>query len=154
VRITAQLVDATTGHQLWAERYDRPLKDIFALQDEIRQKIVLALKVKLTREEQEFFRHVPTENLEAYEYFLRGWEYYWHYTKETNTQARQMWEKALELDPKYATAYAGVGVTYLVDWAGGSQDPHQTLERAFEMAQRAIALDESLPVAHVVLGDV
>ncbi|MBI3799125.1 MAG: adenylate/guanylate cyclase domain-containing protein, partial [Deltaproteobacteria bacterium] len=72
VRITAQLIDATTGFHLWTERYDRPLQDIFALQDEIRQKIVLALKVKLTPEEQERFQRAPTNNLEAYDFYLRG----------------------------------------------------------------------------------
>ncbi|MBI3304547.1 MAG: hypothetical protein HYZ72_20990, partial [Deltaproteobacteria bacterium] len=81
VRITAQLVDATTGYHLWAERYDRELKDIFALQDEITQKIVFALKVKLTKEEQERFRRYPTDNLEAYDSFLHGLEYFYRYTK-------------------------------------------------------------------------
>ena len=76
VRINAQLVDATTGRHLWAERYDRELKDIFALQDEITQKIVGALQVKLTAEEQGRVGRVPTDNLEAYDYFLRGMEYW------------------------------------------------------------------------------
>src|SRR4030095_14295723 len=78
VRINAQLIDATSGYHLWAERYDRALKDIFALQDEIMQKIVRALEIKLTKEEQDRFRLAPTENLEAYDDFLRGWEYFWH----------------------------------------------------------------------------
>ncbi len=77
VRINAQLVDATTGHHLWAESYDRELKDLFALQDEVRQKIVLALKVRLTKEEQERFRRFPTDNLEAYDFLLRGVEYWY-----------------------------------------------------------------------------
>ena len=89
-----------------------------------------------------------------YEYFLRGWEYFWIYTKEANVQARQMFERAIELDPEYATAYAWLGYTYLVDrvWQW-SQDP-QALERAFELEQKALALDDSLPLAHVVLGNV
>ena len=74
VRITAQLIDATTGGHLWSERYDRPLKDIFALQDEIVQKIVFALKVQLTCGGARRFRHAPTDNLEAYDYYLRGME--------------------------------------------------------------------------------
>src|SRR5213592_2398740 len=81
VRINAQLVDATTGGHLWAERYDRELQDIFALQDEVTQKIVLALKVMLTPEEQVRFRQAPTESLEAYDYFLRGVEYYSRFTQ-------------------------------------------------------------------------
>jgi TolB-like protein/class 3 adenylate cyclase len=104
VRITAQLIDATTGGHLWSERYDRELQDLFALQDDIRQRIVLALKVKLTPEEQERFRRAPTNNLEAYDSFLRGLEYFWHVTKEGNAQARQMVEKAIALDPHYAAA--------------------------------------------------
>src|SRR5262249_48467448 len=154
VRITAQLVDATTDSHLWAERYDRPLKDIFALQDEIRQKIVLAVKVKLTPEEQERLKRSPTDNLEAYNYFLRGREYFYRFTKEAHAQARQMFEKAIELDPKYAAAYSGLGWIYLWEWAvQWSQDP-QSLERAFELAQKAVALDDSVPGAHVVLGRV
>jgi adenylate cyclase len=104
VRINAQLVDTTTGHHLWAERYDRELKDIFALQDEVRQKIVFALKVKLTPEEQERFQRFPTDNLEAYDLLLRGVEYCYRFTKEANAQARQMFERAIALDPQYAGA--------------------------------------------------
>jgi adenylate cyclase len=150
VRITVQLSDAVEGHLVWSERYDGPLKDIFALQDEIRQKIVLALKVKLTPEEQERFRRAPTNNLEAYDYYLRGWGSMF-LTKEANAQARQMCERAIELDPQYAAAYARSGLTYWIEWFWyGGQD--QTLERAFELAQKAVALDESLPVAHLILG--
>ena len=105
LRITAQLIDATKDQHLWSERYDRPLQDIFAVQDEIRQQIVFALKVKLTPEEQARFKLAPTSNLEAYDYYLRGWQFWWRTTKETNIQARQMFEKALELDPQYAGAY-------------------------------------------------
>src|SRR5712692_6446869 len=97
VRITAQLVDAPTGHHLWAERYDRPLQEIFVLQDEITQQIVTALRVKLTEAELERVRRIPTENLTAYDYYLRGTEYLWRDTKETNVQARQMFAKALAL---------------------------------------------------------
>ncbi len=152
VRITAQLVDATTGHHVWAESYDRNLSDIFALQDEVTLKIVLALKVKLTTEEQTRFQRAPTNNLEAYDYYLRWVDYYWRSTKETNLQARQMYEKAIALDPQYAAAYASLGATYTVEWIWQwSQDP-QTLERAFALTQKAIALDDSLPLAHSVLG--
>ncbi|MBI3757301.1 MAG: adenylate/guanylate cyclase domain-containing protein [Deltaproteobacteria bacterium] len=152
VRITTQLVDASTGYHLWSERYDRDLKDIFALQDEIRQKIVTALKVNLTKEEQERLKRAPTGNLEAYDYYLHGVDYYWRFTKETNVQARQMFEKAIELDPQYAAAYALLGLTYNAEWSLlWSQNP-QTLEQAFALVQKAITLDDSLPVAHRVLG--
>ncbi len=154
VRINAQLVDATTDHHLWAEQYDRELKDIFALQDEIREKIVFALKVKLTPEERERFRYLPTASLEAYDALLHGAGYFFRFTRETNAQARQLYERALELDLQYAAAYAMLAWTYLADFIfQWNQDP-QTLERAFETAQRAVALDDSLPVAHMTLGDV
>ncbi|MBI3247407.1 MAG: tetratricopeptide repeat protein [Deltaproteobacteria bacterium] len=153
VRINAQLVDATTGHHLWAESYDRELKDIFALQDEIREKIVFALKVKLTPEEQARFRYFPTASLEAYDALSRGREYFFRISKEANTQARQLFERAIELDPQYAAAYAVLAWTSLAEFLLWNQDP-QTLERAFATAQRAVALDDSLPVAHMTLGDI
>jgi adenylate cyclase len=89
VRISAQLIDATTGYHLWAEQYDRPLQDIFALQDEIVQKIVTTLKLQLTLREQGVLVRKSTDNLEAYDYFLRGVKYFWRLTKETNLQARR-----------------------------------------------------------------
>jgi adenylate cyclase len=153
VRITAQLIDATRDHHLWTERYDRPLTDIFALQDEITQQIVAALAVKLTEEEHVRVVRKGTQNLEAYDYLLRGGAYFFRYTKEANAQARQMFERALELDPKYAEAYTWLGLTYWIDWIWQwSQDPPQSLQRAFALAQRAIALDDSLPWAHLALG--
>jgi len=152
VRITAQLIDVTTDTHLWAERYDRPLKDIFALQDEIVQKIMTTLKLQLTLREQGYLVRKTTDNLEAYDYFLRGTKDYWRFTKETIAQARQMYEKAIELDPQYAAAYANLGWTYALDWTWQwSQDP-QSLEQAFALTQKAIALDDSLPMAHSALG--
>jgi adenylate cyclase len=138
VRITAQLVDATTGRHLWAERYDRDLKDIFALQDEVAQKIVAALEVKLTEDEHERLVRKYTDNMEAYHYYLRGAEYFYRFTKEANVQAR----------------YAALGFTHFHEWTfGWSQDP-QSLEHAFELAQRTLDLDESLPLGHRLLGKV
>ena len=152
VRITAQLVDATTEGHLWAERYDRDLKDIFALQDEVTHKIVAALAVKLTEGEQMRLVRKYTDNMEAYDSVLKGKEYKYRYTKDTNVQARQMYERAIELDPEFAFAYALLALTHFQEWSfGWSQDP-RTLEQAFELAQRAIALDESLPLGHAILG--
>ena len=157
VRITAQLIEAMTDHHLWAERYDRLLTDIFALQDEIRQKVVTALKVKLTPEEQAWFQHAPTNNLEAYDYYLRGLESFLRAQSETkkeaNAQARQMYDQALELDPQYAAAYAGLGWSYWFDWFyQWNPDRAQSLEPAFELTQRAITLDDALSQAHALLG--
>jgi adenylate cyclase len=159
VRITTQLIDATQDRHVWSERYDRPLKDIFAVQDEIRQKIVFALKVKLTPEEQERFWRAPTNNLEAYDFLLRGGESVlralYERKKDANTQARQMFEKAIELDPQYAGAYAGLGQTYWLDWFyQWSRDRAQSLERAFELGQKAIALDDSLSFPRRLLSQV
>ena len=154
VRITAQLVDTTTGGHLWAERYDRDLRDIFALQDEVTQKIVTALVVKLTEDEQERLVRKGTDSLEAYDYTLRGMDYFFRFTKEANGQARQMFEKAIDLDPKYALAHTWLGWTHWLDYSfGWSQDP-QSLEWAFELAQRAISLDDSVSEAHALWGKV
>jgi len=157
VRVTAQLVDATKDQHLWSERYDRPLTELFALQDEIRQKIVTALKVKLTPEEHERFQRAPTNNLEAYDFYLRGRESLlralYETKKEANEQAQQMFEKAIELDPKYAGVYAWLGATYWFDWFyRWGPDPAQSLEQALEIGQRAVALDDSLSMPHRILG--
>jgi TolB-like protein/Flp pilus assembly protein TadD len=154
VRITTQLIDATTGYHLWSGQYDRPLKDIFALQDEIVQKIVTTLKLQITLQEQGIIVRKRTNNLEAYDSFLRGMEYGWRLTKEANVQARQMFEKALALDPQYAEAYTRLGWTYLLEWIFRWNADPQTLERAFELAQKALALNDSLPVAHSLLSSV
>jgi adenylate cyclase len=154
VRITAQLIDAQTEGHLWAERYDRDLKEIFSLQDEVTQKIVTALTVKLTEDDRERLGKKDTDNLEAYDYILRGMEYQYSVTKEANIQARQMFEKALALDPGYALGYSWLGRSLWLDWVfGWSQDP-RTLERTHELAQKAIALDDSQPSGHSLLGDV
>jgi TolB-like protein/class 3 adenylate cyclase len=152
VRINAQLIDATTGGHLWAERYDRTLADIFTLQDEVIQKIVTALSVKLTAGEEVRLTRFPTDNLEAYDHFLRATEYYHRFRKEANVQARQLFERAIELDPRYAAAYALLGWTHWTDWYSQWAPGSQSLERAFEAAQRAVTLDDSLAEAHIILG--
>ena len=154
VRITAQLVDTTTEGHLWAERYDRDLEDIFALQDEVTQKIVAALAVALTEEEEDRLARKYTGNVEAYDYFLRGLEYHFHPTKEKNIQARLMFEKAIELDSEFAAAYAQLGRTHLRGYSHmWSQDP-KGLNRAFDLAQKAKDLDDTLPEAYFVFAQV
>jgi adenylate cyclase len=152
VRIVVQLIDTTTGSHIWSERYDRSFKDIFALQDEIVQKIVTTLKLQLTLQEQGWIVRKRTDNLEAYDYVLRGVDYFWRSTKESLAQARQMYEKAIGLDPQYAEAYAWLGVTYYREWIWRWSAGPQTLERALTLAQQATTLDDSLPVAHSLLG--
>ncbi len=154
VRIVAQLIDTTTGGHIWSERYDRPLKDIFALQDEIVQKIVTTLNLQLTLQEQGFIVRKTTNNLEAYDSLLRGIEPLFRYTQEANTQARQMFEKAIALDPQYAEAYVWLGWTYYLEWMFRWRMAPQSLERALALAQQALALDDSLPQAHTLLGNV
>jgi TolB-like protein/class 3 adenylate cyclase len=119
VRITAQLVDANTGGHLWAERYDRDLKDIFALQDEVTQKIVAALAVKLTEDEQERLVRKGTDSLEAYDFTLRGWDYFFRFTMEANAQAREMFERAIDLAPQYALGHSGLGLSGPLNWRRG-----------------------------------
>src|SRR3989442_11149293 len=152
VRITAQLIDATTGYHLWSERYDRPLQDILTLQDEVVRKIVTTLGLQLSVQEQGYIIRKHTDNLEAYDAFLRGVEYFWRLTKEATAQARQMFEKALALDPQYAEAYASLSETYYLEWVWRWSANPQTLERALALAQQAVALDDSLPAAHSLLS--
>jgi TolB-like protein/Flp pilus assembly protein TadD len=152
VRIVAQLIDATTGGHLWSQRYDRPLKDIFALQDEIVQQIVTTLNLQLTLQEQGVVVRKRTNNLEAYDTFLRGVEYFYRFTKEGNAQARPLFEKTIELDPQYAETYAWLGYTYSLAWNQQWNPDPQNLQRAFELVQKALALDDALPRAHIILS--
>jgi TolB-like protein/Tfp pilus assembly protein PilF len=144
VRINTQLIDATTGGHLWAERYDRELNDIFALQDEITKNIVAELEVNLTEEEREPSRY--TADLGAYDLFLRGREYQLLRTKEANSQAKQLFERAIELDPEFAAAHAELSSTL---W---ELQKMKGLEQALFVAQKAVALDPSLALAHTRLG--
>jgi adenylate cyclase len=154
VRVTAQLIDAATGAHLWAERYDRDVEDIFALQDELTQKIVGVLKVKVIEVELERLKHKDTSKLSAFECVLRGRWYSHRYTKEANAQAREFYERAIELDPDFASAYAGLGWTYFAEWSNQwSQDP-QCLDRAFSLGKKAVFLNDALSVAHSLLGHV
>jgi tetratricopeptide (TPR) repeat protein len=127
------------------------LTDIFALQDEITEKIVAALQVKLTEGEQEQVARRYTENLEAYDYFLRGRDHV-RATNVTNAQAREMFERAIELDAGFAAAYAFLSYTLYRDWFNQWSEDPQALERAFEAAQKAVALDDSLPLARAYLA--
>jgi adenylate cyclase len=144
VRITAQLVDASSGDHLWAEHYDRPLKDIFSLQDEIVRRIVTTLKLQLPLDMQ--FRYVVgqhTDNPEAYDDYLRGEEYVLTLSAEGVPKSKDMFEKAIELDPAYTDAYANLGYTYFQTWESqyGGDDP-KVLDRAIALEQKAIALDD------------
>jgi TolB-like protein/Tfp pilus assembly protein PilF len=154
VRINAQLIDGTTGGHLWAERYDRDLEDVFAVQDEVTAKIVSALKVQLTEGEREQIAEMYTDSLEAYDFYLRALESGNRFTKDSNAEARMLLEKAIKLDPKYALAYSKLGFTYLMDWIFGWRHDPGSIEEAFQMAQKALKLEKSLSSAHSLLGHV
>ena len=147
VRINAQLVDGSSNDHIWAERYDRDLSDIFALQDEVTREIVTALNVEIGKGDA---RAAParTANVEAYDYLLRGRAYQVQTTRESNALARRMIEKAIELDPNFAEAYAELSKVHWQDWFfRWSLDP-LTFDRSLQAAQRAVVLDDGLALAH------
>ena len=112
VRINAQLIDAMTGHHLWAERYDGTMSKVFALQDKITKKIVSALEVKLTGGEKEQVGQKGTDNIAAYNALLEGWDHFYRYTPDSSAKAAALFKKAIELDPNYGQAYAALGQVY------------------------------------------
>ena len=153
VRITAQLVDAISGHHLWADRYDRDIKDIFALQDEITLKIVTALQVKLTVGQISNVWAKGTKSLEAYLRLMQAREAGERWTKEGNALARKLAEEATVLDPNYAEAYLRLSATYLMDLTyGTTESPAQSLTRGEEYVQKALSIEESSPEGHAFLG--
>jgi adenylate cyclase len=153
VRITAQLIDGMTGQHLWAERYDRQMKDIFAIQDDITMNIMIALQVKLTKGEQAGLMSKGTNNLEAYIKFLMAEEYLFKFSKDGLILARQKYEEVIDLDPEYARAYGGLAITYIIPlWMGWEDSPHQALAKANEHTQRCLALDGTNAYAHAFLG--
>jgi TolB-like protein/cytochrome c-type biogenesis protein CcmH/NrfG len=155
VRINAQLIDPDSGDHLWAERYDGDMEDIFALQDRITESIVATLAITLTRVEQDRAMRNRPDNLRAYDFVLRGNAFHHRLTKEDNVRAREMYARAIELDPEYAPAYAGLAWVLVHDanqrW---SEDPKNSMDTAFENAKMAVALDDSLAKGHTVLADV
>ncbi|MER8374893.1 adenylate/guanylate cyclase domain-containing protein [Mesorhizobium sp. M1406] len=153
VRITAQLIDATTGGHLWAERFDRDLTDIFAVQDDVTQQIVGALALNLTESDRQRLAPEHPRNTEAYDYFLRGRELWHRLTKETNVAARDLLQRATELDPKFASAYAFLALTHGIDYLNRwGASPPESMAQAEEAATRAVTLDDSDPWAHWALA--
>jgi len=153
IRITAQLIDAITGHHLWAKQYDRNLDDIFAVQDQITKNITVAMQVKLTEGEQARSAAKGTNNLEAYLKYLQANEYYHRDNIESNALARRLAEEAIVLDPKYAMPYVVLAKIQLnVFWVDTSKSQEKSLAEASELLQKAIALDDSNADAHGRLG--
>jgi TolB-like protein/TolA-binding protein len=153
VRIAVQLVDARTDHHLWAETYDRQLKDIFALQDEIIMKIITELQVKLAMGDEARLRGKGTDSIKAYMKYLQGIYYRFQGTPEDNVRARKISEEAIRLDPEFSSAYALLSRTHLMDYRlRTTKSPEKSVEKAFELAQKAIALDETNADAYWVLS--
>ena len=154
VRITAQLIDAKTGHHLWAERYGRLLTDIFAVQDEITVNIMRVMQLKLTEGEQacEWLKH-GSSNIEAYEKGMKGMACFRLFSPEGNVRARQIFEECVVIEPRYPGPYVMLGWTRLVDVMNGwSKDHEGSVGHALEFAQKAIAMDESQADAYALLG--
>ncbi len=152
-RITAQLIDAIQGHHLWAERYDRELKDIFPVQDQITKEIITALQVQLKEGEEARTQARGTESLDAYLKFLEGRTFSYRNTKEDNARAQELVKQAIALDPNYAAAYAELSREIMLDvWLGASKSPQESLMKAVELAKRALELDKSMASAHGLLG--
>jgi adenylate cyclase len=153
VRITAQLIDAIKGHHIWAERYDKDLKDMFALQDEITMNILTALQVKLTGVDYGYLLSKRTDNLQAYLKYLQALEHKYTLTKEGNALARRLLEEAIAIDPEFTDAYVVLGQTHYMDiFYQSTKSPEESLDRSFELIKKAIDLDDSLSNAHHQLG--
>jgi len=153
LRITAQLIDAATGHHLWADRYDRELTEIFALQDEITDRIVTALSIKLSDDELQRLSQKATNNFEAYDLTLQARIFTATSTKEGYARASEIYRRAIMLDPGYARAYGLLSVALTRQSRLGYSDaPGETLDRAFELAQKAVSIDPDSPQVQWALG--
>lgn len=155
VRVTAILTDAQSSAQLWSDRYDGEVKDVFAVQDDITQKVVGTLAIKLSDIERERSLAKPPENLQAYDYLQRGWDYYRRNTRADNRAARKLFEQAIALDPRYASAYVALAQTrVLAATSGWTELMAEALTEAEQLARKALELDASNADAHQVLADV
>jgi len=153
LRITAQLIDATNGHHVWAEKFDRDLDDVFALQDEISQRIAAIVEPTLGKAEIDRSSAKHSDNLDAWDFYLRGRARLHEFTREGNVAAREMFEKAIELDPKYSRAFADLAWTHSRDLLlEFSEDRKDSLDRLFEAAGRAVKLDDASSRARIFLA--
>ena len=151
LRITAQLINVTDGYHLWSERYDRDLEDVFAVQDEIAENIVRALRVVLTDEQRRAIERPHTENVEAYEFYLRGRQFFYQFREKGLQFARRMFTRAIEIDPDYARAYAGIAdcsSQLYKYWDASSAN----LEQAESASRKALELGPDLAEAHAARG--
>ena len=153
VRVTAQLIDATTGHYLWSEKYDRDLQDLFSLQDEITHKIIVELQVKLAEGEQARVSQKSTTNLEAWSYANRGLAIWMRISKENNSKAMELFKQAVELDPNYVWAWVRLAWTHVMAAnPGWSQSPSEHYKMFLEISKKVLAMDEYNSDVHALLG--
>ncbi len=150
VRITVQLIDGQNGNHIWADRYDRELEDIFAVQDEITQNIASRLEPELSRAEYERARAKPPDSLDAWELYQRAHHHSGRLTKEDNLEARRLFQRASELDPSFAPAFAGLSMTYSLSILLGDSEIDRS--EALRTAQIAVALDDKDAFGHLALG--
>jgi len=153
VRVTAELVDSKDAHQLWTDKFDRKLEDIFAVQDEITQKIVSALVIQLSAREKAELAVKATRNVAAYDLFLRGQQHEWQRTSDDSDTARSLYREAIQLDPNFGRAYGALAVSLARSMAWGlSEKSAQGLDEALTLAQQAVDLNGNLPQTHWALG--
>lgn len=151
LRISVELIDATDGFRLWSDRYDREIRDVFAVQDEIARRVVEALQLTLSAGERDALRKTSTRDINAYEYYLRGRKFFYLYNKRGIAFARELFERAIAIDPSYARAYAGIADCCSFQYLYVGRDP-VNLEKAEVAAAKAIELDPKLAEAHASLG--
>jgi non-specific serine/threonine protein kinase len=152
LRITAQLINVDDGYQLWSERYDRKMEDVFAIQDEIARKIVEALEIELTPRERQVLAKPPAKNVRAYDYYLRGRQLLYTQGEQQLRQALDMFSRAAQLQPNFALAYSGIADARSFMRATWAEFSDVNLELAREAAQKALELDPELAEAHASLG--
>ncbi len=140
VRIKTDLVDATRDQTIWSETYDRDLTDIFSIQSDVAERVASALRGKLSRDEQATIRQIPTQNLAAYDFYLRGWALYQLYRQEDNEKAIDLFKQALALDPKFALSYSGLASAY-VERVARFHGEKSWIDSAIHLCRQAIALD-------------
>jgi len=151
LRIAVQLINITDGFQLWSKRYDRKIDDVFAIQDEIAQNIVQALKVELSEEEKHILEKSATKDVQAYDFYIRGREYFQQLHRRSTKYAIDMFSQAIKKDPGYALAYAGLADSYAHLYMYYDRDK-ENLDQALAASQKALELDPELAEAHVSRG--
>jgi TolB-like protein/DNA-binding winged helix-turn-helix (wHTH) protein/Flp pilus assembly protein TadD len=153
VRVNAQLINTTTGFITWAQRYDRNITEVFEVQDEVTASIVNALAIKINSQEKNRLAKRATDSLKAYDFFQEGQKLFQVRTKEALKQAREAYQRAIELDPAYGRAYGAIAVSLATDFLERwTNTPVETLDRAMVLAEKAVELDDSTPQTHWALG--